>query len=197
MQQSLYLASGNPHKSLELSELLAHEEIYWIVKPPPTAMPDVDECGDTFLANATIKAEALRKILPDEWILADDSGLAVDALDGAPGVHSARYAGVDATSEQLIARLLKELEGVEMRKARFVCVLVLAAPDGKLHHFKGNCEGSIALQASGNNGFAYDPVFVPDGYSESFGDLDPAVKAKISHRAHAASSLAQWLSKEV
>jgi len=196
--QFLYLASGNTHKSLELSELLAHENTGWCVATPSAQMPEVDECGDTFLENATIKAKALCQIVPSEWVLADDSGLEVDALDGAPGVYSARYAGVGARSEQLIEKLLHDLKDVpeDKRKAHFTCVLLVITADGKSLHFEGRCEGQIALEPSGHEGFGYDPVFIPQGHSKSFGELGSAIKEKTSHRARAVKQLAAWLLSE-
>ena len=106
-------------------------------------------------------------------------------------MHSARYAGEGATSEQLIAKLLRELDNAdaETRKARFACVLVLCSPEGNFIPFEGKCEGRIAVAAVGENGFGYDPVFIPEGYEQSFGELDNGIKAKLSHRAHACELL--------
>jgi XTP/dITP diphosphohydrolase len=128
--------------------------------------------------------------------LADDSGLEVAALGGAPGVYSARYAGVGATDAERTSKLLLELAstGDEERRARFVCVIALADAEGaQVETFTGTCEGSIAREPRGTHGFGYDPVFIPDGYQESFGQLSSAVKHKISHRARALQKACAFL----
>lgn len=180
----LLIATRNAHKLQEIRELLPGIEILGTDAFPD--VPDPVEDGDTFEANAALKALAWSKAtgLP---ALADDSGLEVDALGGAPGIHSARYAGGHGDSAANNAKLLRELSGVPapQRTARFVCALALAVPGCDVKTLRGTCEGAILEDASGANGFGYDPLFVPEGYADSFGVLPDAVKATISHRARA------------
>lgn len=181
MTTPLTLASGNVHKIQEIGDILG---VPVRGLRDLSAPPELIEDGDSFEANALIKARGLRDAI-QHWTLADDSGLAVDALDGAPGIHSARYAGThgdDAANNRL---LLKNLEGVEDRGGAFVCVLALCGPQGEEWVVRGECRGRIGLKASGNSGFGYDPLFVPDGYGQSFAELGDEVKSRISHRAHA------------
>ncbi len=188
----LIIASGNAHKVEEFEQLL--DGINFEVSSAEVCggMPDVDENGGSFVANAQIKAEALRAIAPKEaWVMADDSGLEVDALDGAPGVYSARYAGEGATDEANVAKLLEALGDLprEQRTARFRCVLCVIDEIGLITHYDGSCEGHIATVPTGDSGFGYDPVFIPEGYNKSFAELGEAVKGQLSHRAKAA----EWL----
>ena len=151
-------------------------------------MPDVDENGKTFAENARLKAIALRKLAPmDAWVLADDSGLEVDALNGWPGVYSARYAGADTNDRDNIEKLLKALEDVPapLRQARFKCTLCVIDPNGSAAYYEGICEGCISTRVFGESGFGYDPVFIPEGYGKSFAQLGNQVKSKLSHRARA------------
>jgi len=188
----LIIASGNAHKVEEFKQLL--KGINFAVTSAQTCggMPDVDENGDTFAANSQIKAEALRALAPKEaWVMADDSGLEVDALSGAPGVYSARYAGEGATDEANVAKLLEALADVpaEERTARFRCVLCVIDEAGHISHYDGTCEGRISKVCKGDSGFGYDPVFIPDGHNQTFGQLGGSVKAQLSHRAKAS----HWL----
>ncbi len=177
----LYLASGNAHKLQELQDslgvpLLSQKEL--------APLPEWIEDGDSFEANALIKARGLRDF-SGHWALADDSGLEVDALDGAPGIHSARFAGEhgnDAANNEL---LLKKLQNQPNRSARFVCVLALCGPGGQELVLRGTCEGEITQTPSGEHGFGYDPLFQPHGYANSFAELGADIKARISHRAQA------------
>lgn len=153
---------------------------------------DIPEDGKTFMDNALIKLRYLAKLHPGISIIADDSGLCVDALDGAPGVYSARYSGPDATSEKNNLKLLESLKGVENRAAHFVCVLALMH-NGLEYVFEGKVQGTIATSLSGSEGFGYDPLFIPEGYDKSFADLDPAIKKEISHRANAVKQLKNFL----
>lgn len=153
---------------------------------------DIPEDGKTFMDNALIKLRYLAKLHPGISIIADDSGLCVDALDGAPGVYSARYSGPDATSEKNNLKLLQSLKGVEHRAAHFVCVLALMH-NGLEYVFEGKVQGTIATSLSGSEGFGYDPLFIPEGYDKSFADLDPAIKKEISHRANAVKQLKNFL----
>ena len=188
--EEVVLASANPKKAAEIVAIVG-DTIRLV--PRPDTVPEVVEDADTFLGNARLKARAL-VAATGLAALADDSGLEVDALAGAPGVRSARYAGEDATDEQNVERLLAELAGnpdAGARRARFRCVLVLARPDGTELVVDGTAEGSIALAPRGANGFGYDPVFVPDdGDGSTFAEMDPQAKHDISHRGRALRALA-------
>ena len=188
----LIIATGNPHKVEEFELLLEGIGFEVCSAKACGGMPEVDENGDTFAANAQLKAEALRKIAPaDAWVLADDSGLEVDALDGAPGIYSARYAGADASDGDNLAKLLDTIKKVPSggRTARFRCVLCLIDPEGFITHYDGSCEGRMDQAPRGSEGFGYDPAFIPDGYTKTFGELGEDVKSRLSHRARAV----QWM----
>jgi XTP/dITP diphosphohydrolase len=188
----LLIATRNAHKLQEIREMLPDSEIIGTDSYPE--VPDPEEDGDTFEANAAIKARAWATAT-GLVAIADDSGLEVDALGGAPGIHSARYAGVHGDTAANNAKLLRELEGVPtyQRTARFVCALALALPDGTVKTLRGECEGTILESGAGAKGFGYDPLFVPKGYTDSFGVLPESVKASLSHRAKAfAKAREQW-----
>ena len=180
----LLVATRNAHKLGEIRALLPGVEIVGTDAFPE--VPDPEETGATFEANAIIKAEAWRDAtgLP---ALADDSGLEVDALGGAPGVLSARYAGTHGDTAANNAKLLRALDGVPegRRGARFVCALALAAPGAPTRVLRGECPGRILHEAHGAHGFGYDPLFAPEGHDRSFGELPESVKATLSHRARA------------
>jgi XTP/dITP diphosphohydrolase len=156
----------------------------------------VEETGETFAENALLKARAYA-LLSGRVTLADDSGLEVDALEGAPGVHSARYAGPDATDQERNQRLLKQLESVpkDKRQARFRCVIAVAWPDGRCALTRGTYEGTIALSPRGSNGFGYDPLFLVPEYGLTMAELPSNLKNRISHRARAAEAMARLLNK--
>ena len=188
MTRRLILATGNPHKVEELRGLLAETDFEVLPASVCGGMPDVEESGDTFAANAALKARALRRAAPgDAWVMADDSGLEVDALGGAPGVYSARYAGAGADDAANVAKLLRALAEVPegRRKARFRCVLCVIPPGGAPRYYDGTVDGVIAPAAAGADGFGYDPVFVPEGHAATFAELGERVKAELSHRARA------------
>ena len=205
---SLLIASHNAHKAAEIATILGENfDVQSLARHH--GAPEVEEDGDTYTANAVKKAaetaawlssQALAQALPD-FVLADDSGLAVDALGGAPGVHSARYAGGDgnSTDEANNAKLLRALAGVpgDNRGAQFQCVLALAAlgQASEVRTFDGICRGRIAQAESGQVGFGYDPLFIPDGHDLSFAELGPLVKNAISHRASALGKLAEYLGR--
>jgi XTP/dITP diphosphohydrolase len=157
------------------------------------ATPEVEETGETFEDNATLKAVALSQIY-EGWVIADDSGLEVDALGGAPGVYSARYSGKEATDAENNALLLKNLENVrgKDRKARFRCVIALARAGYQVAAFSGAVEGIITNRPKGAGGFGYDPLFVPRGFCKTFGQLPAAAKNNLSHRAMALERLREW-----
>ncbi len=197
----LILATRNAHKVQEIQDILGDSFGVQNLKQYPNA-PELIEDADTFAGNATRKATQLAQWLakPDVFVLADDSGLEVDALNGAPGVHSARFAAGDATqgnaldasNTDKLLRLLRDV-AVEKRTARFRCVLALVAGDA-VETFDGACEGHIAVQPSGTGGFGYDPVFIPTGLSKSFAELGEDIKNRISHRARALQKLKDYFS---
>lgn len=195
----VYLASNNAHKCDEIRELLqaAGVEVDLRSARELGGMPDVEENADSFTGNARLKARAPAERLTDDaaWVIADDSGLEVDALDGAPGIHSARFAGKHGDDTANNRKLLQALAGLpdEQRTARFRCVLVLRNRAGAETIFDGTCEGRIARRPAGDHGFGYDPLFVPDGYEKTFSELGPEVKARLSHRARALSAWMAWL----
>lgn len=175
----LYVATHNQHKLREIAEILPEFEI---AADDPAG---VEETSEEFVGNAFIKVRAIASKHPGEWCMADDSGLEVNALGGAPGVRSARYAGRDGDTPANNALLLKNLEGVEDRTANFTCAIALIDPDGREHSAIGKSFGKIAEKPSGIEGFGYDPLFVPDGYFRSFAELSAGEKNAISHRARA------------
>ncbi|MBD5779900.1 RdgB/HAM1 family non-canonical purine NTP pyrophosphatase [Pelagicoccus sp. NFK12] len=198
----LYLATGNAHKIEELRAMLAAAGLAVEVFGPSEVggMPEVVEDQDSFAGNALKKARALAALLPTgAYALADDSGLCVDALDGAPGVYSARYAGEDATDDDNTNKLLHILSalGDVDRSAGFQCHLALVSKGGDEQVFEGECRGRIIERKMGAGGFGYDPVFVPDGFSESFAQLTRAQKAGLSHRGKAMAKLIGWLEGEL
>lgn len=148
--------------------------------------PEVEETGKTFEENAVMKAKTISRNV-NAWVLADDSGLEVDALKGAPGVYSARYAGPEANDRKNMEKLLREMEGVpaERRTARFRAVIALATPCGDTLTFSGKVEGSIGTEPEGKMGFGYDPVFYPEGHRRTFAQMSPREKDSMSHRARA------------
>ncbi|HEY0078730.1 MAG TPA: RdgB/HAM1 family non-canonical purine NTP pyrophosphatase [Pyrinomonadaceae bacterium] len=184
----LLVATRNAGKVREFASLLSDTpqlRIRGLSEFPRTT--EVEETGSTFEENASLKARAYAA-QTGLWTLADDSGLEVDALGGAPGVFSARYGGLPATDSDRTALLLKNLETVpdHRRRARFVCVIAVFRPStGALNLFRGQCDGHIAHAPRGTHGFGYDPVFVPDGYSQTFGELPSELKHHLSHRARA------------
>jgi XTP/dITP diphosphohydrolase len=182
----LVIASHNQGKVEELSALLAPFEID-TVPAVSLGIPEPDETGDSFEANAALKAKTAASAsgLP---AIADDSGLVVPALDGAPGIYSARWAGPDKDFRIAMQRVHRELADRD-RSARFVAVLALAWPDGDLELFRGEVAGKLVWPPRGKHGFGYDPIFVPPGGAATFGEIDPAEKHKISHRARAFAKL--------
>ena len=193
----LVLASANPDKAAEISAILTAAVAGLDLAPRPADLADVDETGATLLENARLKATAIAAAT-GEAAVADDTGLAVDALDGAPGVYSARFAGEDATYADNVAKLLKELDGVtpERRTARFETVAMIRWPDGREVAVTGAVDGVIAPDARGDGGFGYDPIFVPlEGDGRTFAELTPEEKHALSHRGRAFRALAAKLAK--
>lgn len=177
------VASHNPGKVREINDLVAPYGLDTMAAADLGLAEPVED-GATFAANAEIKARAAATAsgLP---ALADDSGLAVAALNGAPGIYSARWAGPNKDFAVAMARVEAELNGNDDRRAHFVCVLALAWPDGGIATFAGRVDGALVFPPRGNNGFGYDPVFLADGQRQTFGELAPEVKHAMSHRADA------------
>lgn len=200
MQESklkkIVFASRNRGKIKEIQALLAECGVTLQSLDDYPELPDISEDGNSFLDNALKKARTIAK-LTGEIVLADDSGLEVAALDGAPGIHSARYAGDSANDEKNILKLLSDLEGVPPaeREAAFRCILVICQPDGHYHTFDGRWEGRIAEVPAGKGGFGYDPVFYLPEQGVTVAELPAGIKNRISHRAKAAEKLRVWLQK--
>jgi len=193
----LHLASGNAHKAAEFQALARASGLpLQIVSAADVGgMPNVVEDAGTFVGNAAKKAHALRdRLPPDAWVLADDSGLCVDALDGAPGVESAYYGGPQHDSAANLRKLVEAMRGIALdrRGARFVCVLLLAGPHGEERSVEGRSEGSLLPDPRGGAGFGYDPLFVPVDSSLSFSEMSEAAKNAVSHRGRAWALLADY-----
>ena len=190
----LVVATRNRHKTREIQHILGPK--FMVRDLANTEVPEICENGTSFEENAKLKALAASKHLP-VLVIADDSGLEVDSLGGAPGIYSARYAGANATSRDKIDKLLRELARVRAtedgRRARFCCVVALARNGNLLGTFEGTVEGRITEKARGDAGFGYDPIFVPDGFGQTFGELSAQVKNAVSHRANAIRALADRL----
>ena len=192
----IVIATGNAHKVAEFRALLGPNHLIQSLRDHPH-LPTPEETGTTFLENATLKALSASHLLGDtHLVLADDSGLEVDALHGAPGVYSARYSGPHATDATNRAKLLQELERVQARgparSARFRCELVLAHHGHILSTHTGTVEGILANQEKGTGGFGYDSLFIPDGHCQTFAQLPESIKNTLSHRARATTSLIAW-----
>lgn len=195
----LWLATGNKGKVSELTSLLSdlpieihsQSELSFFSQPP--------EDGDSFEANARIKAKALHALKSEAWVLSDDSGLVVEGLGGLPGIHSARYAGPKAQPSENNAKLLKmmDLRSAGNRKALFQCSLIAYSPDRTEHHFQGVLQGTIAKKLAGDQGFGYDPLFIPDGFDKTLAELGPGEKNQISHRWQALKEFKQLLSENL
>ena len=189
----IVVATANAHKVEEYRRLLDGQDVDLMSLADYPGYPEVEENGSTFAENASIKAAAASSYC-EAAAFADDSGLEVEALDGRPGVYSSRYA---ASDPERIAKLLKELDGVENRRARFVCAIAIAFNGEVLETFEGTVEGTITLAPRGEGGFGYDPVFQPDGYDQTFGELPAEVKNSISHRARAFASAVEFVEDEL
>lgn len=185
---TLVLATRNTHKVREIGEILGDGLVLLSLADFPE-VGKIPEEGDTFGANAAQKALFVARAL-DLPAMADDSGLEVDALDGIPGVRSARFAGEGAADADNIAKLLGLMRDVPAGKrgGRFRCTIAVAWPDGSIHTAEGVCEGRLLWGLRGSRGFGYDPLFVPEGYEQTFAELDPEVKNRISHRGRALRS---------
>jgi XTP/dITP diphosphohydrolase len=210
----LIVATGNSHKAREIGRIIG--ESFAVLTLKDIGFTDqIVESGKTFEANAEIKLRAVADFVgqnpiksdvynaskPEAWLLADDSGIEVDVLNGAPGVISARYAGEPCNDEANNTKLLGELKGVAgyERSARFRCVLAVAKLTeggsilGEIRFFSGSCPGKIGFEPKGTNGFGYDPIFFPEGFCRTYADLTEDEKNQISHRAKALSKFKEWL----
>lgn len=194
MIKILVLATTNQNKVREFKEILNDFDIDILSLSDFGPIPEVIEDGETFDDNAYKKAHHTAKVLGLPAI-ADDSGLEVEALSGAPGVYSARYAGMNAEDVENCDKLLKEMEGVENRKACFKCVISIAVPSGPALTYEGKCEGSITEERHGENGFGYDPVFFHKKFNKTFAELTAVEKNSVSHRGLALSEIKQEASK--
>lgn len=190
----IVIATRNPKKIEEIRRMLAGSALSILTLEDFPDCPDVEEDGESFEANALKKVVAVSRYT-GKAALADDSGLEVDALDGAPGVFSARYAGEGADDRKNLEKLLTELDRIapECRGARYVCCIALAFPDGRTATFSGTVEGRIGTEPRGEHGFGYDPVFYPEGHSRTFGEMTDDQKDRISHRGRALRALARYL----
>jgi XTP/dITP diphosphohydrolase len=192
----LILATANVHKIRELKQLLKPLSSFvdlLTLKEFPDYQPP-EETGESFEENAILKATHAAQAL-HQWALADDSGLVVPALNGAPGIFSARYAGKEASDKENRKKLLHEMEGLEGegRNAYFECALALASPKALVKCVKASCEGTVALTEKGRHGFGYDPLFIKHDYQKSFAELEEEVKNKISHRGKAVAKILLFL----
>jgi XTP/dITP diphosphohydrolase len=177
--KKLVVATSNPGKLREMQEYL--NGLDWELQLKPKEL-EIEETGTTFIENACLKASQVAKAL-GEWAIADDSGLAVDALNGSPGLYSARYGRSDADR---ISRVLAELENIENRQAKFICAVAIANADGTIVlQTEGICQGEILHQPRGTNGFGYDPVFYVPSEGKTFAEMSPDLKGQISHRGKA------------
>jgi XTP/dITP diphosphohydrolase len=193
MMQTLLVATWNTHKTKEIGQILGAG---WNVRDLTSLVdaPRVEETGSTFAENAALKAVAISESFP-ELVLADDSGLAVDALNGEPGVYSARFAGKDATDALNRSKLIGFLKALPAREfpARFQCAMVLASKGEVQGAFSGTVEGIVVPCERGDHGFGYDSMFIPAGYTQTFAELTSEIKNRLSHRAHALAQVVAFL----
>lgn len=187
----IILVSTNLHKRQEIQDMLPPDS--GITIEIPAQIPDIDETGVTFEENAQIKALALAdRYEKGVYMMAEDSGIEVMALDGRPGIYSARYGGEGCSDKDQCLKLLGELVGVSDRRARYYSAIALYQVGGDLKLFSGTVEGQISQTYEGENGFGYDPIFIPTGYQDTFGVLEPAIKLGLSHRRHALQKVIEW-----
>jgi XTP/dITP diphosphohydrolase len=195
--QTLLIATHNQHKTREMSQIFGSGwEIHDLTKLPH--LPEVEETGVTFEENAALKALTISKLEPSCVVLADDSGLEVDAIDGAPGVYSARFAGLNSDDQANRSLLKEKLQNIggDFFPARFRCVMVLGQQGEMLGSFSGTVEGRVILEERGEGGFGYDPMFIPNGCEQTFAELSAEMKNSISHRARALNQAIRFLSSK-
>lgn len=188
-------ATKNKGKICEIQSILGRLGFDVISQADANIDVDIEETGKTFEQNALIKARAVA-MMCDDVVLADDSGLCIDALDGAPGVYSARYAGEDASDSDRMRKVLDEMKDANDRKARFVCVVAMIFPDGRELTCEGETKGVITREPRGDGGFGYDPIFFSDELKKTFGEATQQEKDVVSHRAHALENLCSRLEEE-
>ncbi|MGK7945181.1 MAG: RdgB/HAM1 family non-canonical purine NTP pyrophosphatase [Microcystaceae cyanobacterium] len=187
--KKLIIATSNPGKLKEIEAYFVNYPVALAIKPKEI---EIEETGTTFLENACLKASQVAQQM-GEWAIADDSGLAVDRLQGAPGIYSARYGKTD---QGRIERLLRELGETTERSARFICSIAIARPDGSIAlQTEGICEGTILSASQGKGGFGYDPIFYVPEYNQTFAEMSAELKHRISHRGKAFEQLLPQLSK--
>jgi len=190
----LIVATRNAHKTAEIRAMIG-ERFEVVDASAFPAFPQIEETGTTFLENARLKAEGISRLI-DGWVLSDDSGLEVDALEGAPGVWSSSYGGEEGNHAKNNARLLVEMAGRSERGARFRCTMVLARGGSEVAHFSGTVDGRIVDSLNGSGGFGYDPLFVPLGHEQTFAELGDSIKNTLSHRARALAQVVAFLSED-
>ena len=189
----LIIATRNAHKTAEIRAMIGgHFEVLDVTALPEC--PQIEETGTTFLTNARLKAQGISRLISG-WVLADDSGLEVDALGGAPGVWSSSFGGEEGNHARNNTRLLDDMAGQAERRARFRCTMVLARDGHEQAHFSGTVEGWIGETPCGDHGFGYDPLFIPDGYSQTFAELGDDVKNTLSHRFRALTQVIDFLNQ--
>ncbi len=193
----IVLATRNNHKTKEIGALFKDTGIKFLCLNDFPNIPDILEDADTFEGNAFKKARTVAG-WTKEVSLADDSGLQVDALNGKPGVYSSRYAGEGASDEENCIKLLNEMKDIpfEKRNAKYKCVIAVVFPSGEEKMTEGECNGFIAFEPKGNNGFGYDPIFYLPEYKKTMAELSPEEKNKISHRAKAIKKVRKYLNKD-
>lgn len=193
----IIFATGNADKMKEIRMILSDTGMEILSMKEAGAAPDIVEDGRTFEENAQIKAKAVARLFPDDIVMADDSGLEIDYLNGEPGIYSARYMGEDTSYEIKNQNLIERLKGVkkEQRTARFVCAIAAVLPDGQTRTVRGTIEGYIGEKSAGTNGFGYDPIFYVDAYGCSTAQLSPEDKNKVSHRGNALRAMREELKK--
>lgn len=191
----LILATRNAHKTAEIRAMIGDRfEVLDVTSFPEC--PEIEETGTTFLENARLKAEGISRVVGG-WVLSDDSGLEVDALGGAPGVWSSSFGGREGNHSLNNARLLAEMEGKPERRARFRCTMVLAREGLEQANFSGSVEGRIIDVLRGARGFGYDPLFIPDGFEQTFAELGEEVKNTLSHRSRALTKAINFLEHSI
>ncbi|MCR4945386.1 MAG: XTP/dITP diphosphatase [Lachnospiraceae bacterium] len=199
MSNRIVFATGNENKMREIRQILSDLGMEIVSMKQAGVDPDIVEDGTTFMENAVIKAKAVAALLPDDFVLADDSGLVVDALGGEPGVYSARYMGENTSYDIKNKAIIDRLEGVpkEKRTARFVCAIAAVTPSGKVLEAEGKIEGYIGYEQAGENGFGYDPIFYLYENDLSTAQIPPEEKNSISHRGNALRAIRGELEREI
>jgi len=198
--QAVVIATGNAGKVNEFCAILKDGAFSFFTLKDIGFTQEIEETAQTFKGNAELKAKAVFEYTSskyrDYWVIADDSGLEVEALGGRPGIFSARYAGDNASGKDRYMKLLGEMEGKTNRNARFVCYLCLIRPGSSPEFFEGVCRGSILPEPRGSGGFGYDPVFLPEGYTQGFGEMDENEKNALSHRGRAIKNMLEGLNAQ-